>query len=525
MPVNTQANAALRETRDADQVYSVGRLRHSALVFLAAKGLTAPLSFVCFLLIAARLPKGEFALYAWLIAFGQVAQQLSVFGLNWIALHQVPYYRSRVGGRPYRLFLLGLVVLRVALVALLVAACLAVAPRLVVAVGQPTWLPALRLYVGVMAAELAVEFLRSCVFEPLLEQGVAQRNVLLQHATFLVALLVALSTGGSSLSIDRVLYARGIAVWIAALFALGEFARLLRQRVERTAGEAPLRWRFLFGFALDNYAQDVMRLTSGGPLMTMVASRLVDVPTLAVFGFAQNVAGFLHRLLPAQLFIGLLRPPVIAAYGHDRSFVELRRRIGLILKISSCALAAAAAVFVAVGHPALGLVSGGQYAASYGLVLTFLLWLALVSVQRMLAILTNVLGHSELLRRASLSSLLVVPTAVALVYAGTGAYGLVLGMIVGDAVSVWLVTHQFGAAGYRFVFDVGGYARLVGATVAAMLLGVLCVHALPSGIWSLSGGIAATAAAFILALRVFRPFAQAERHAIESLLGRRMVLL
>jgi len=516
---------AVLQQRDSDHVYSIARLRHSAVVFLAAKGLTAPLNLVSFLLIAARLPRPEFALYAWLVAFGQLTQQLSLFGLNWIALHQVPYYRSRVGGRPYRLLLLGLVALRFGCTAAVVGAFFVIAPYLVAALGHQAWLPPLRVYLAVLAAEMGVEFLRNCVFEPLLEQGISQRNVLLQHSVFLIALLLALWAGESSLSIEGVLYARGAAVWVALTVALGQFGRVLRQPAAAVAGERPLRGRVLFAFALDNYTQDIMRLTSGGSLMTMLASRLVDVPSLAAFGFAQNLAGFLYRLLPAQLFIGLLRPPVIAAYGRERSFVELRRRLGLILKVSSCALAAVGAVVVAVGRPALGLLSGGQYAASYGLLLIFLLWLALASLQRMLSVLTNVLGHSELLRRAALSSLIVVPAAVALVYAGAGPYGLVLGMIIGDTVSVWLVAYQFRVAGYRLAFDARGYSRLVGATLAAILLGGMCAHALPTGLSSVSGGVAATLASFVLALRVLRPFAPAERHAIESLLGRRMVLL
>jgi len=494
-------------------------------VFLAGKGLTAPLNLIIFFLIAARLPQQQFALYAWLVAFGQLSQQLSFFGVNWIALHHVPYYRSRVGGRSYRLFLLGLVALRFVLIVALVGVSFVTAPHLVAAFAHEAWLFPLRLYLAVMAAELEVEFLRSCVFEPLLEQGVSQGNVLLQHLVFLAGVLRALSAEGSSLSIEDVIYARGAAVWVALMVALAQLGRVLRQPAAAVAGEPPRGLRVLLGFALDNYAQDVMRLTSGGPLMTMLASRLVGVTALATFGFAQNLARFLDRFLPAQLFLGLLRPRVIAAYVNDRSFGELGRRIALILKVSSCAFAAATAVLVAVGRPALRLLAGGQYVSSYGLLLTFLLLLAIISVQRMQSVLTNVLGHSHLLRRASLSSLLVVPTAVALVYAGAGPYGLVLGMIVGESVSVWMVSNQLRQAGYPPVFDAQGYGRITGATMAAVILGRLSALALPTGLWSVGGGAAATLAFFVLGLRFFRPFAPEERRAIENLLGRRMVLL
>jgi O-antigen/teichoic acid export membrane protein len=209
---------------------------------------------------------------------------------------------------------------------------------------------------------------------------------------------------------------------------------------------------------------------------------------------------------------------VIAAYASDRSFVELRRRIGLILKISTCTLAAVAALVLVVGRPGLAVLAGGQYASSYGLLLTFLLWLAIVSLQRMLSVLTNVLGHSELLRRASLTSLLVVPAAVVLVYAGAGPYGLVLGMLIGDVLSAWIVARQFRLAGYPLGFDARGYGRMSGATLAAVLVGWLSIRSLPPGLGSVIGGSAATMASFILALRLLRPFAPRERRAIEHLL-------
>src|SRR6185369_3280536 len=159
----------------------------------------------------------------------------------------------------------------------------------VAAFGHDAWLGPLRLFLAVMAAELGVEFLRSCMFEPLLEQGASQGNVLLQHVVYLAALVPVLLADGSSLSINGVIFARGAAVWIALSVALGQFARLLRRPASGVVGERPPSWRFLFRFALVNYAQDLVRLTSGGSLMTMLASRLVGVPALAAFGFAQNL--------------------------------------------------------------------------------------------------------------------------------------------------------------------------------------------------------------------------------------------
>jgi len=355
---------------ESAQGYSIPRLRRSGVVFLVGKVLTAPINFSIFLLIAAHLSKPEFALYAWLIALGGLSGQLSYCGVNWVALHYVPYYRTRVGERSYRLFLLGLVAVRFALIGVLIVAYFVTAPHLVAAFGYAIWLFPLRLYLAVMAAELGVEFLRSSIFEPLLEQGVSQGNVLLQHTVFLTGLLL-LWSGRSSLSIEDVIYAKAAAVWLALLVALGQLGYLLRQPAAAVPGEPPIRARVLLGFALDNYVQDVMRLTSSGPSMTMLASRLLDLPALATFGFAQNLTGFVDRFLPAQLFLGLLRPRVIATYVDDRSFGDLQRRIGLILKISSCALAVATALLVAVVAAAALMVTvllafeGAVWAAAY----------------------------------------------------------------------------------------------------------------------------------------------------------------
>src|SRR5262249_15464356 len=156
--------------------------------------------------------------------------------------------------------------------------------------------------------ELTVEFIRPCIFETLLEQGLSQTNVLLQHVVFLVGLLLSLALNGSTLSIDAVIVARAVALWTALLAALAALARVVRQTTTAEAHAPEPGVPVLVRFALDNYTLDLMRLTASGPLMTMVASRLLDVAGLAAFGFAQHLIGIVDRILPGHLFLGLLRP-------------------------------------------------------------------------------------------------------------------------------------------------------------------------------------------------------------------------
>lgn len=510
----------------ATQYYTTERLRRSAVVFLAAKGLTGPLNIIILLVIASRLPQAEFALYAWLFAFGEFLHRLAHGGLNWVALHYVPFYRTRVGGQAFRRFLLGLVALRLGLTAALAAVCFLVAPYVVGTLGSEAWLFPFRLYLAVLVADLTAEFLRTCVFAPLLKQGMVQANVLLQNGVVLVGLLLVPLIGATALSIKEVIYAHLAGTGLALLLAFVQLGHLIRnQDVAFAPSEPPPTWRRLFRFAANNYTHDIVRLSSSGQVVTMLGARLIGVPALATFGFARTLTGHLHKLLPAQLLMGLLRPKIIAAYLSDRSFRELNLRAVLILKISNCVLATGVAVIVVYGVPILGYLSAGKYSDSYGLVLVFLLWLAVINLEAVLSVVANVIERPEILRRASSASLLVVPAAVTLTYFGAGAYGLVWAMVVGEAAFVALVFLQLRRLGHRFAFDMDGHARIAGAMLAAVAGGTFVQHLLPEAVVAVALGAVVIVVTFIVALRVLRPFAAAERQAIERLVGWRLVLL
>src|SRR4029450_12627761 len=115
-------------------------------------------------------------------------------------------------------------------------------------------------------------------------QGLSQVNVLIQHVVFLAGLLFALALDGSTLSIGVVIVARAVALWVALLAALAQLAPVLRQPTATAAGDPEPGVPVLVRFALDNYAQDVVRLTSSGQLMTMVASRLLQLSVRAWCG-------------------------------------------------------------------------------------------------------------------------------------------------------------------------------------------------------------------------------------------------
>lgn len=509
--------------RDGPEYYSTRRLRSTGFFFLVGKIVSAPLNILILYILASRLSESIFAVYVWLLAFGEFLLSFSYFGLNWIAVNYIPQLRARSGGSPLRRLIVVLGSLRVGSVAVLLAICWLGAPPVAAGLGQARWLPAFDLFLVVLLVEAAVRFGQDCVLGPLWKQRAALVQVLVRHLAFLTGLLVALHAL-DDLSIEAVIAALLSATLLALVLASVHFVLVLRELAERTGeGGAPLPgWPALARFAGNNYAQDVIRHSAGGPLLTMLVAPLIGPAALATFGFARSLAQHVARMLPSQLFMGLLRPKLIAGYTADGSFGSLNRQVVLVLKISNCVFGASLAAMVAYGEPILGYLSGGRYGVAHGVLLLLMLRLAVVNTQSLLAVVVNAIGRSEFLRRAAPALLVVLPLAAALAWLGMGAYGLAVAMLGGEALFVFLILRQLRRVGHDFAFDRAGHARIGGAFLAACLTGLLLAGVLPARPDADLVGVAGTLLAFLAALRALRPFDQSERQAIARLLGRRL---
>ena len=260
-------------------------------------------------------------------------------------------------------------------------------------------------------------------------------------------------------------------------------------------------------------------------MLTMLVAPLIGMSALAIFGYARSLTRQFSRMLPSHLFMGLLRPKLIAGYALDGSFASLNRRVVLTLKASNCAFAAGLAVVVTYGEPLLGHLSGNKYGSAYGVLLLLLLGLAVTNAQRLLAVVVNTLERSDFVRRASLGLLVVLPLAAVLAWLGMGAYGLALAMLGGEVLFVILIIRQMRRIDRDLAFDGAGHARIAGAFLVACSVGLLLAGVLPERLDADLVGVAGTLLAFLASIRALRPFDRSEREAIERLLGRRLVLL
>ncbi len=145
--------------------------------------------------------------------------------------------------------------------------------------------------------------------------------------------------------------------------------------------------------------------------------------------------------------------------------------------------------------------------------------------RQVLVALCNTIEKVAYMSRASLFLPLVVPLAIGLVFAGLGASGLILALIIADVLCVGAIVYQLRINGYRLRADLFGQARIVASGLITVAIGWFIHENHPdSWFWNVVG-MALTGLAFIAVARILRPMAARERSTIERMAGRRLYVL
>jgi O-antigen/teichoic acid export membrane protein len=502
--------------------YSIERLRANGMILMAGRVISSGLSILTFYIVATRLPVPTYALYVWLVALGQILRQCSYLGVNSIAGNYVPFVHSQFAGEVRYRFLMQLLISQVVVVSISLVAVAALAPQIVGLLGEYSWAEPLRWFTLVLLMEHLLEFVRNCIFMPLMRQGVYQITMMIQAFGMLTGLLVGLAVTAGAPTIYWAIAGHLCGGALALAHALAQFFHMARAPGVPDGRRDMPGWREMIRFGFDNFGHDLLSLSSGGQIMTVLGRQMLGLTELARFGFVQNLYQRVQRVVPGRFFFGLLRPTVVVRYRTELDFTELNRRIMLIFKLSFCVWAALAIFLATAGEQVLALLSSGKYVGGYGLLLGFLLVLALQDLKRVMVLMTNTLGVSSLLRRAGYAYLLAVPCAAVLVALGAGPYGLVIGIIVAEVGFELTVLCLLRNAGHAVAFDLPGQLRILAAAACATVIGGGVVHGLPEGpLYALAGGVLAVLV-FALVLWRVRPFRPDERRAIERLANRKL---
>lgn len=508
------------------EYYSVKRLRWNTLVFAGGKGVNAMLSLCIFYLIAANLTKSDFAIYAWLIAFVELSTNISRFGINWAVDRYVPELRSSLNSIALRRFILIMTGLRALIIVLLAIVFYMAGQMLLSLGGKEDWLPAFDLYMVLLIPFAIMVFFRDVVFQSLLQQAHSQANTSIRHLIFL-GLLCFFIFNRPELTLLNVIYGEIAATFAAVLAALIQAGILLYQLPygSKPLSASTLHWGSVLRFAANSYANEVLRMSGSGYAVMSMAPQLLATAALAPYGFCQTLFAQLNRFLPAHLFSGLYRPKLVAEYAKTKSFQGLNRQLIMILKISNYILAVSIAVFSVYGGQLLDWLSKGKYSDAHGLMLLFVVLMLVDNHRQVLMALCNTIERVDILRRASLMMTLVVPLAIALVWAGLGVYGLALSLILPEIVCVAAIVYQLRRAGYDLKFDGLGQARIGASALVATIFGLIAKPYFPQAFgWEILG-MALTGLVFVIVARLLRPMTEQERASIERLIGRKVYLL
>ena len=391
--------------------YSQEQFRRNTIIFAFGRVVNSGLTFVTFVLVASKLPIQEFALYAWLLAFIQVSQSLTFFGVNQVAARYIPYYRTRLDSDALGSFVLGVVGCRIALVLTFGGLFFLGTPYLLAILGSQEWSLPFKLFLLVFVAEAIADFVRSNVFGALLRQPYVQANLFVRNGVFISLLFFFGYSNG--LSIYTVIYCEIAATALSALFGVIQLAYFLRNRT-RTVGVQQGKkpgWRNIVGFAANNYVNEVLQWSGKGQVLILLGNHLLSLSSLAAFGFAHRFSLQLERLVPVNMLLSLIRPKLFARYSEEGSFEKLNRRAILTLKISNCVIAAGAVIFIAYGRAILQVLSAEKYTDTYYLMLVLVILMTIRVQSRVLTLVINALERPAILRRASLALLLVPPIA------------------------------------------------------------------------------------------------------------------
>lgn len=504
-------------------LYSVKALRRGLVSLLFGRFLSAGLTMLAMVMVARHLDISSFGVYALLLSTLGLAITYTSLGLDWVSARYLPEYRIHAAAFDLRRFLAWFVGVRAVSLAVFSTAVLAGAGWIAAWLGIGGQEAVFRIYIAVTLLEGLVRSLRGDVFEPLLMQVSSQSNAALRAVVF--AGLVGWGIWDGGLTLAWVVMADLAASALSLVVAFGQLgwfmARALRGH-ERSPGWTPPPFRQMLAVGWHNYLAQVINGAASPNALMLVGTSMAGPAALAGFGFCRTFADQLRRYLPITLLIPLARPKIVASFAVDNDYGRLKERVQFLYKANLIVLMPAVILAAAFGGDLLAAVSGGKYGDAGGVALGFALFLALQSHRVVLSLLTNILDCPELTSAGSVASVAALPLAVAALWAGWGAEGLVSAMLLGEALSHIVIIAMLGRRGYAYGADAGGYARLGLAAAVSVAVALLLPES--AGMMEQMGVYALPVALFAVLTLVLWPFTPFEQGMIQRVIGTRRLM-
>jgi hypothetical protein len=454
--------------------YSAGRIRASMIAFAIGKGISAPLSFLLVLLLAAVMSRAEYASYVATVALLEIGVVLGTLGIEWVTQTVLAGIRVRGNAAQLRHAVLLLGVLPAVPYLFLAGAFWQFAPQLSSALGGVATVEVLRLYAVVLAIEGPTRMLRDSLMAVLLLQRTAQvSQVLRVVVTF--SIMAAMALAGTQIEAVDVARAEILAASVALFAAVSAVAWFLwterpRRRMDDGIG-AWVGWGSV-RFASHAYGSLLMMLLVGTDTMTALIARYLGAEATAAFGFVVRLVETARRYLPMDMFWGVLRPAAIGRYeGNGRDMRTLMRDVNRMVEANLLVVGAGLTAALAAGDGVMHLLSKGNIDVPSLLLVALVPVLATHTVRRAVELVAYVCQRSADFVRASMVSLLA-PPAIAVGLLTTGlAHAAPLAVLAVDVLFIGFAMAALSRAGHSIAFNRERWVRLSVAAAAGGLVG------------------------------------------------------
>jgi hypothetical protein len=229
----------------------------------------------------------------------------------------------------------------------------------------------------------------------------------------------------------------------------------------------------MVSFGVKGYLQHLIIMPFSGVVNRLVVGGYLPGAQMALFGFAQSIYDLMQRYLPAQLFVGLIRPVMAARYSRVAQFTEVQTITNLVLKINLVLIGLAAVVVMSGGSDMLLFVTAGKYGGrAVDLLLLMCLLMAFESWRHVLDLLSHTVERygiliftNAILGSSLLAGILLLPSLGVFALPAANCVGL----FIGNLVVVWWL----GKTGFPFRHDIRmilGTGTAVACSLAVTLL-------------------------------------------------------
>ena len=503
--------------------FSQKRVRKSFIHFIFGRALTSILSFSYAILVVRELSIEDYATYTIMVGIAFLSIYLSGLGLH----KTVPKYLSEIKQKNEHLNLkklnFSLTIIRIfSLFVFIFILNLFIAP-IFDALGLKYSLNlAIYFFCYVFLFGLSLHLMKT--LQVLLMQKEVSIGFSLEW-TIKVLLLISILFYYEQLTLEQVFLLNLLPIFINITVCFYFQYSFIKKLDYSSDNSEILDIKNIYKFSLHNYFQTLAGFHVHDSVGRILAGLLASPVAVAALGFSYAVSAALKRYLPANLFIGLLEPVIMAKYSDSKSFTQVTLLTGTILKLNLFIVIPLIIWLGISGEDFINLASKDKFGEYSWVVAAMFFILALDNHRSILELICNAVDESLLLFTSNIVSYPLVFLWAILAY-----FFSIEGFIVG-LISIMVFRNMWlerKLSNRNFIFKLDWFALC-----KMILVSLLSVYA-SSYIVSYFGelhnvikfivSISLIALIYLTLFFFIKVFNEDEREALNTFIGKRLVI-